>query len=123
LATQRRKRTPPIVRPEESRRLVEIADKATVDFRGNFDTLESAIGMLFIGRLVGWRILLLIHNKRTIKTYEEVLGINVREEFPEVGPFADKSLAYAAVQKLGNFWKAVSGEVPVPDRRELADPK
>jgi hypothetical protein len=63
----------------------------------------------------------LIHNKRTIRKYEEVLGVNIREVLPEAGPFAYKSVAYEAALKLGNFWKAVSGDLKIGDRRELAD--
>jgi hypothetical protein len=66
---------------------------------------------------MGWKPLLVIHNKRTIKKYEEILGINAREEFPEVGPYADRSMAWGIVEGLSNFWKAVNGDTPVPNRR------
>jgi predicted transcriptional regulator len=73
---------------------------------------------------VGWKVLALIHNKRTIRKYEEILGINVREEFDEEGPFADKSIALNVVKKLGTFWKAVNGIEKDSElrekRRELA---
>ena len=71
----------------------------------SFEELESAIGMMFIGPLIGWRVLVLIHNKRTIRKYEEILGINIREAFPAEGPFTYKSLGYEVVQKLQKFWK------------------
>jgi hypothetical protein len=109
----------PVIDPKEAAELVKLADRATYEFSGNFDELESAIGMLLVGRLMGWKVLLLIHNKRTIRKYEEILGIKVREFFPEVGPLAEKSLAFELVQKVGNFWKAVSGDMPIPERREL----
>ncbi len=109
----------PHVPPEEAQRLVRVADEATKKFQGNFEELESAIGMLILGRLVGWKVLVLIHNKRTIKKYEEILGINVREAFPPTAEFTRKSLGYEITQKLDAFWKAVSGEVPVDRRREL----
>ena len=117
----RPRKTPaiPPVSPEEAQALVRKLDEAIVDFTGDFDELESAIGMLMVGRLVGWKVLVLIHNKRTIRKYEEILGINIREVLPEEGPFAYKSFAYEAVHKLGNFWKAVSGEVKIEQRREL----
>jgi hypothetical protein len=44
----------------------------------------------------------------------------VREFFPEVGTLAEKSLGYELVQKVGQFWKAVSGDIPLPSRRALA---
>lgn len=91
--------------------VISIADNAVKNFKGDSTTLESAIGMLVIGRHVGWRVLVLIHEKSTIRKYEQILNINIREVFPEVGPLAQKSIAWRAVQKVGNFWKAVKGEI------------
>jgi len=48
-----------------------------------------------MGEHVGQRILLIIHNKRTIRKYEEILNIEVREFCPVVGPGADRSVGYA----------------------------
>lgn len=114
-----KKREVPRISPDEAHKLVTLADRATKEFRGQFDELEAAIGMLMVGRLVGWKVLVLIHNKRTIRKYEEILGITVRDFFPEVGPLAEKSLAFRAVEQIGSFWKAVSGEVKVEGRREM----
>lgn len=91
--------------------LADIANRAVVEFRGDVHELEGAIGALFVGQQVGWRVLLLIHERRTLRKYDKILGVNLREIMPEIGPCADKSLAWKAVQKLGNFWKVVRGEV------------
>jgi hypothetical protein len=114
----------PPVDVNDAHALVRRLDEIIARFQGQFDELEAAIGMYMTGRLVGWKVLMLIHNKRTIRKYEEILGINVRDEFPEEGPFADKSLALNVVKKVGSFWKAVSGELKDDElkekRRELA---
>ncbi|MRD73629.1 hypothetical protein GH865_10245 [Rhodocyclus tenuis] len=91
--------------------LLGIERQAFASYKGQFDELEAALGMLHLGDHLGWKPLVLIHNKRTIRKYEEILGINVREFFPEEGPSAHRSLGYRIAKKLGNFWKAVSGEV------------
>jgi hypothetical protein len=109
----------PTLTGKEAQEYIEIINKATDKFIGIFDELENAIGMLMIGRLVGWKVLAIIHNKRTIRKYEEILGINVREMFPEVGPMAAKSIGYKAALAIGNFWKVVSGDEPVDNRREM----
>lgn len=110
----------PPLSPKEAQDLIKRVEDATKEFKGQFDELESAVGMFMIGRLVGWKVLVLIHNKRTIRKYEEILGgINIREDFPEEGPLAHKSLGLEIVKKLGNFWKAVSGEQKLPERRVL----
>jgi hypothetical protein len=116
------KRLPPVT-AEEAKRLIDLVDEAIYEFKGNVDHLEAAIGMLLVGRVVGWKVLLLVHNKRTIRKYEEILGnIDIRQFLPEETKVSDRSLAYRAVQTLGNFWKAVSGEVQIPDRREFNKP-
>lgn len=109
----------PPLSADEALKIVKLTDKATKTFEGSFDELEGALGMYMIGRLVGWKVLVLIHNKRTIRKYEEILDIKVREEFPETGPFTAKSVGYELAQKLDKFWKAVSGEVSLEGRREL----
>ncbi|WP_300338725.1 hypothetical protein [Accumulibacter sp.] len=98
--------------------------EAIASFTGQFDELEAALGMLHLGDHLGWKPLVLIHNKRTIRKYEEILGIDIREFFPPEGPSADRSLGYRIAKKLGNFWKAVSGEIKDDElkaqRREVA---
>ena len=96
-----------------------IEHDAIANFRGQLGELEAALGMLRMGHHTGWKVLVLIHNKRTLRKYENILGINVREYFPEEGPSADRSLGFNAVKKLGNFWKAVSGDIKVENGREI----
>jgi hypothetical protein len=104
------------VSAKDAHAMVANLDEIIARFKGDFRELEAAIGMYMVGRLVGWKVLVLIHNKRTIRKYEEILKINVREVFPEEGDFFDKSVSYCLVKKLsdeglGSFWKAVSGEL------------
>ncbi|MBL8445824.1 MAG: hypothetical protein JNJ44_00235 [Zoogloeaceae bacterium] len=52
------------------------------------------------------------------------MGKPIRELFPEEGPSAERSIGFKIAKKIGNFWKAVSGEVKDEElktqRRELA---
>ena len=91
--------------------LAKIAEQAAIKFKGNANELESAIGLLFVGQQYGWKVMLLVHDKKTIRKYEKILDVSIREIMPDVGPKADKSLAWNAVQKVSNFWKAVKGEI------------
>jgi len=99
--------------------LRSISVKATENYRGSLPELSAALGMLQIGDLFGWRPLVVVHSKRTIRKYEEILGITVRDFFPEIGPEAKRSLGYLNASRLSNFWKAVSGEVKVDHRQEI----
>lgn len=118
MATKRKPNIPSLS-AEETRKYIKIINERSTEFVGQLDELESAIGMMMIGRLYGWKVLALIHSKKTVKKYEEILGIDIREMFDPEGPLTGKSHGYAFVQKLGNFWKAASGEVKVEGRREV----
>ena len=91
-------------------------------YQGDFGELERALGMHMIGPLVGWRVLALIHNRKTLRKYESILGLtSVRDAYPEEGPYAYKSQGLAIAKKLGEFWKAVDGAiVPVDKRRQMS---
>lgn len=109
---------------ERAEQLYDIEREAIARFAGQIDELEAAIGMLHLGDHVGWKPLVLVHNKRTIRKYEEILGIQVREFFQPEGPSVERSLGYEIAKRIGNFWKAVSGDIKDEElkaqRRELA---
>jgi hypothetical protein len=92
--------------------LVALLDEAFKNFKGISTEIEMAMGALIIGRHIGWKPLLLIHDKKSLRKYEKILGIEFRAVLPEVGEQAEKSLGWQAVQKVSNFWKAVSGNIP-----------
>ena len=88
----------------------DLMDQAIFNFDGQLDELEGALGMYMIGRHFGWNV---IHSKKTIRKYEQILGITVRDEFDEVGPDAQRSNGFRAVQFASNFWKSItSGQIP-----------
>lgn len=99
-------------------KLWEIEMQAIARFKGDLGELESALGMLRLGEQLGWKPMVLLHNKRTIRKYEEILGIEVRTFFNEEGPSAERMLGYKVAKQLGNFWKAVSGELKDEDFKE-----
>jgi len=96
--------------PDE--KIIPYIDERIKEFRGQIPTLEQAIGVWVVGRKFGWKVLFLVHDRKTLAKYEKILGIDFRTELPDVGPMAGKSLAWGAVQKVSNFWKAVRGEIP-----------
>jgi hypothetical protein len=105
--------------PEQDAELRRIEADAIDRFEGVVDELESALGLLRIGHHVGWKVLYLVHSKKTIRKYEDILGVKIRDVFPETGPSSYRSLGLRVAEKLSNFWKAVSGEEKVEGRREL----
>lgn len=101
------------------KRLAEHLSDRIYEFKGNFDVLESAVGALIVGQAVGWRVLTLIHSSRTIRKYEQTLGLDFKGKLPwepetpvmpEEGPLARKSFAYNVALRIGDFWKVVRGQ-------------
>ena len=108
--------------PIPAQRKVElelIEREAIADFYGNMAELGKAVGLLHLGDHLGWRVLVLIHNKGTIRKYEAILGITVREFFPEEGSASYRSVGLSAAKKVKNFWKVVSGETKVANKTEI----
>src|SRR6218665_2142971 len=92
--------------------ILAVIDRAVDQFDGNLDELESAVGMLMLGRHYGWRVMLLIHSPNTIRKYLKILGIkNLRDVLPEVGVLAHRSTASRMVDGTKNFWKVVRGQL------------
>jgi len=98
--------------PAQRTELDRIELEAIANFEGVLDELEAALGVLRMGHHMGWKVLYIIHSKATIRKYEKILDIKIRDVFPEVGPSAYRSNGYRIVQKVSNFWKFISGETP-----------
>ena len=124
MARSPRKTKTPSATPEQALERYALMDKAIRGSGFQIDELESALGMYMIGFHFGWKVLYLVHSKRTIKKYEAMLGIKVTDTFPEFGPDADRTNAFKMIQTVSNFWKVVSGdEKPAVqlDKRALSD--
>lgn len=104
---------------EKLKQFQEIELHAIAKFVGQLDELESALGFLRMGFQFGWKVLAIIHSKRTFKKYEQILGINAREIFPEDTPSSERCVGYSLAVKLSNFWKIVNGEEHVENKRQL----
>lgn len=105
---------------DKLKELQEIELRALARFSGNFDELESAYGFLRLGFQIGWKPLAIIHSKKTFRKYEQLLEINARELFPEDTPASERSIGYSIAKKLSNFWKVVSGDIKVENRRDIS---
>ena len=103
----RRKPVDPALLPTDFQ--ARIAGVAT-RFKGQGTELESAIGMLAMGHIFGWRVLYIMHSVATVKKYAEILGIeDVKAHFPEDTSHSDRSLGYRIARQLSNFWRVVRG--------------
>ena len=96
----------------DEKQLIALIDKAIKEYSGDGTELEHAIGMFLFGRALGWRVVYLMHDKKTIRKYEALLHIkDIRGYMREETELSRKSVAYSIVKRLGTFWKAVKGEI------------
>lgn len=87
---------------------------------GDITVLEQAIGAVFVGKLYGWRVIRLVHNAKTLKKFERILGVNLKTLCKDETPISTRSRAFDYAQKIGRFWDVVNSKVKVPgDRKEL----
>jgi len=92
------------------------------EFRGIGTTLESALGALVLGQYFGWRVLKLLHNPATYRSYEKALGIEFKNVCPEITELGkQKSIGYAITEKLGSFWAVIMGKRKVPEKGLIAN--
>lgn len=108
----------PFASPEEAKRRHDLMDAAIHRFTGQLDELEGALGMYMLGRHMGWKVLYIIHSKRTVAKYEAILGVKVRDEFEAETPDSVRSLGFLAVRSVSNFWKVVSGDEKIDIDRQ-----
>lgn len=100
--------------PDFSKKIKEAFTK----YSGDFTVFESAIGALFLGVMIGWRPLFIIHSPKTIKRYEKILDLEFKQILPETVDFlSNRSQGYEVVVALDKFWPAVTGNVPVDGRK------
>ena len=93
------------------KQMKEVADAATKRYRGNINPLQQAIGMMFTTEQLGWRALYLMHDRRTVNRAEQILDIKFQDTFVEEGPQINRTVAWSALKRVEDFWKAVRGEI------------
>jgi hypothetical protein len=92
--------------------------KAFTEYSGDFAVFETAIGALFLGIMIGWRPLFIIHSPKTIKRYEKILDIEFQKILPETVDFlSERSRGYQIAAALDKFWPAVTGNIPIDGRK------
>lgn len=120
----------PVNRPKEEKlakltleqvaALQQIEENAIASFQGDLTQLEAALGMLRIGHHVGWKVLYILHSKKTVRNYEQILNIKIRDIFPESGPSSYRSFGYNLALRFSNFWKVAGGDTKIPRKKDVA---
>jgi hypothetical protein len=93
-------------------------DKVIKDYNGTADNLMSAVGAYYVGRHMGWRVIRLICSKANYARHQRILGLDFKNELPERGKYAHKSVGLNLCDKFDKFWKVVKGEESIDSREK-----
>ena len=91
-----------------------IITKAVREYKGNLETLSSAIGCMFLCMYFGRRVMQVVYTLQTIRTYERVLQVRFKELsfIPDITPNSERSVGYNWARSLDKFWDGVRGAKP-----------
>jgi len=91
-------------------KLLEIIKNACHEAEGDCGVLESAVGALCWGRVVGWHGLRTMHSSRTMKRYEKYLRIkSFKTVLPARTEHSIRMYGIVLADKFKKFWQAISG--------------
>jgi hypothetical protein len=108
-----------MIETEDIESLIRMTDELVMNYQGNIDDLERAIGILFAGYYFGWRFLRIAHSKTTIRKFESLLNINIRRFFPALGFQSYRSSGLTQAFNHSNFWKVVQGDIKITNRKHI----
>ena len=100
-------------------------DDVMLSFTGQFDDLSQIVGMIVLGRQYGWRVIRLVHSRRSwtlaCKYFGDLKLILPKDGKPE---YVRKSVGFAVVDALGRYWEFIKGntnrdDLPVHERKKL----
>lgn len=92
----------------DEQEMIRKIEQVSIDFVGQLDDLQVAVGMLVVGRLYGWRVTRLISSKRHWAVACSLFG-DLKELLPERGVLSHKSIGLSVIDKTGEYWDFVSG--------------
>ena len=96
---------------------------ATEDYEGQIDHFYEVVGMIVVGRLVGWKVMRLVSSRRCWDLASKLFG-DPKELMPERGQYAYRSVGLAIIDRIGGYWDIISGkasrdEIPLLERKMI----
>jgi hypothetical protein len=80
-------------------------EKRMAEFKGFGNHLGSAIGALAIGKVYGWRVVMMIYSIKTVGKFNKILGVRIQDVCPEETKISYRSWGFRISKKVGAFWK------------------
>lgn len=96
-------------------------ERVTKEFTGQLDDLMGAIGLMQVGRVMGWRVVRLVCSRKHWMVANKLFG-DVKALLPEETEYSQKSIGYKVVKASGRFWEQIKGvdaQIPIHDRKRV----
>lgn len=90
------------------------------EYEGRIDEFYEAVGLVAVGRLMGWKVMRLVAPRKHWKTANDIFG-DLKELLPERGIYAERSQGLKIIDKLGHYWEYVRGteQMPIEQRKSM----
>ncbi len=89
--------------------MITLINDRAAEYTGMGGNLVSAVGILVLSRIYGWKVMRLISSRRQWNSTIEIFG-DIKISTPERGEFARKSIGLEIADKLGNYWSFMRGQ-------------
>ena len=102
--------------------MVKIEDVVT-DYHGDITDLYTAVGMVVVGRMFGWKVMRLVSSRKIWKIANDLFG-DIKEPgylMRERGELASRSRGLEVADIFGGYWDYVKGIkfMPLDQKREV----
>jgi hypothetical protein len=94
--------------------------RAWENFEGDLQVFESAVGALLFGRLAGFDALRVVHSWRTLRKYEQILGIAFKDRLRERTADSRRVNGIRYADKFREFWRAIAAGVSAEPEARMA---
>lgn len=99
----------------------ELINEKMVTFKGDIPDFFRAVGMLYVGRRYGWRVMRLVAPRPVWAFVTREFG-DPKELMPERGDLYHKSVGLRAVDTIGDYWGVIRRHVHIdPSVKVVAD--
>lgn len=104
--------------PEDlAKKIVDVS----MGFSGQIDDLYTAVGIIVIGRLFGWRVMRLVVPRRVWKKTSDIFGDPKELMGKEKGDLYHRSFGVEIADRIGGYWDFVRGykAMDLEDKRTI----
>jgi len=103
--------------------LLKRIEDAVSQYKGDVSYLNEAVGMIVVGRLMGWEYQRLVTPRAAWSFALKIFGdVKSPDIMPRRGRYAYKSVALKMIDEVGFYWDVVTGKksaLPLHEKRQI----